>query len=170
MNVITILLSILAGAVFYFFGLTNPGKRKGLHVTGVVPEKVVRWKETAEKYAREYGINPVDVMAILWTESAGFQSAKGSAGELGLMQLKEIAVKDVQSNYPDDDFSGWRESPEKNIKAGTAFLALQIKRAGSVDEGIKAYNQGLTGSKIYPERAQKYLNLVDERRKNFDYA
>lgn len=171
MNFITIIISVLAGLGFYFFERlkpTKPGEK--LIPVNPVPNNVKKWFPLAEKYAQQFGINPVDVISVIWVESAGDFRAVGSAGEVGLMQLKKIAVQDVKQNYPDEDFTGWDTIPEQNIKAGTAFLALQIKRAGTVAEGLKAYNQGITGAKIYPDRANLYLTKVQERKQSFGIA
>jgi soluble lytic murein transglycosylase-like protein len=130
-----------------------------------IPDDLVEWVPIAQKYARQYDVPSDIVKAVIMVESAGDQYARGSAGEWGLMQLKPIAVRDVRENLDETvDIDNYQTDPDENIKAGTAFLALQKKRAGSWDEGIKAYNQGFQGKDIFINRASTYLKKVNEFR------
>lgn len=140
-----------------------------------VPGQVVQWESWAKKYASKYGVPWQIVLAQIWQESAGQPGAVGSAGEQGLMQLKQIAIDDLlQRGY--GPFPGWDRDPEQNIKAGTAFLALQADRAGQIYSGLanvrttalEAYNEGYSQSKkdLGPD---EYAEQVMARARKFGY-
>jgi soluble lytic murein transglycosylase-like protein len=85
------------------------------------------------------------IYAHICVESDGNAGAVGSAGERGLMQLKPGALTDSnkvsKANYSFDDMF----DAEKNITAGTAYLAW-IERyffPGDWDKVSRAYNQGV---------------------------
>ena len=95
-------------------------------------------------YAREHGIEPSIVAAIIKIESNWNMYAKGSSGELGLMQLmpgtaRELGVKD-------------RTDPVDNVKGGIRYLAQCKKKHGN--KYLRCYNGGpggvnLAQTKIY---------------------
>lgn len=91
-----------------------------------IPGSVLKWSEDVKTASREFNV-PFDIaLSVLWQESGGRPEAVGSANEKGLMQLKPIAVKDLQLEKF-GSFTGWERKPKQNIRAGTAFLALQKK-------------------------------------------
>lgn len=111
-----------------------------------VPADVRRWLPFAKKYNAETGVPVELIMSIIWTESWGDPDAVGSSGERGLMQLKQIAADDVAENM-EVDSSEYAIDPEMNIKTGTYLLKLLKQRAGNWPDAVKAFNQGLAGSK-----------------------
>lgn len=131
-----------------------------------VPEAVLQWEPQIFNAAKEFNVPVTILWAMLWQESGGHPLARGSAGEIGLMQLKEIAIRDLRlQGY--GDFPGWKTDPETNIRAGAAFLALQESRTGNWMKAVKAYNQGHQGAQEYPERANEYLQAVREKEQFF---
>src|SRR5690606_11162622 len=44
--------------------------------------------------ARRYGVDPELVRAVVWQESRFNSQARGRAGELGLMQIRDLAAED----------------------------------------------------------------------------
>lgn len=135
-----------------------------------VPKEVKKWKDEINIFAAKYDV-PADIAySVLWHESAGNVNALGSAGEIGLMQLKPIAVTDVQVSNPNDikvNITGWRENPVKNIEVGVAFLRLMFERTGNWQEALRAYNQGKKGKEENPKKADNYLSAIQEKRKFF---
>jgi soluble lytic murein transglycosylase-like protein len=92
-----------------------------------------------------FGVPSERIIAHIIVESRGNPNAVGTAGERGLMQLKPGALKD--SNKVSKAVFGFVEmfDPEKNIIAGTAYLAW-IERyffPGDWDKVSRAYNQGV---------------------------
>lgn len=154
---------ILAGAFLAFYVLRFMQKKQKLNQ---VPKNVIRWYDKVNFYAVLNDV-PADIaMAVLWVESGGDPDATGSAGEEGLFQLKDIAVRDIEQNQG-YDFAGYVNDPDVNIQAGISFLKLQKSRVNSWPEAIKAYNQGVLGSQKNPGLAKKYLNKVNSKREFF---
>lgn len=132
------------------------------------PDQVRKWYEPAKDWAEYYGLPWQVVLAIIWQESAGDPQAVGSSGEVGLMQLKDIAVQDArESGYqvPAD----WINNPLSNIVAGVSFLDLQRKRTGSIREALKAYNQGEAGARENPILANTYADEVLTKAQKLGY-
>lgn len=124
------------------------------------PPGVEQWRATATAFAALYG--PPDltgdlVLSVIEQESSGRADARGSAGEIGLMQLKRIAVQDIgMESVPTD--------PAENIRAGVRFLALQISRMdGDIYDGLRAYNQGETGARRNENAGRAYANQILSR-------
>lgn len=133
-----------------------------------VPKTVREWEDAVYEASDEFGVPPHIAMAVLWQESRGNEMAKGGAGEIGLMQLKDIAVQDLRlKGY--GKFEGWKQDPKQNIRAGVAYLDLQHERTGNWGEALQAYNQGFEGyqqSKNH-EKAIAYMNEVKRKTKFF---
>lgn len=112
------------------------------------PKKVSRWIRYAKKHGNRAGIPWQIIMAIIWQESRGNPNAVGSAGEVGLMQLKPDAVEDVQK-FTSVSTTGWQEDEETNIKVGANYLEVNLRpgRAdGDLFKALRMYNQGPTGA------------------------
>lgn len=133
-----------------------------------VPEAVLQWETEVIAAAKEFDVPSTIAMAVLWTESVGNKNARGSSGEYGLMQLKEIAIRDLQLNGF-GTFDGWRTDAAQNIRAGVAYLKLQYRRTGDWFKAVKAYNQGYQGAKDNPQLAQNYLDKVRNKEQFFGY-
>ncbi len=88
-----------------------------------------------ETNAREHGIDPSLVRAVIHTESGGNPRAVSPAGAMGLMQLMPDNVKEAGITDPFD--------PEQNIAAGTKQLSDLMKQYnGDLDLALAAYNAG----------------------------
>jgi len=93
------------------------------------------------------------ILSMIQQESSGRPDAVGSVGEVGLMQLRDMAAQDVGlSKAPTD--------PVENIRAGTRFLDLQHERMGGgvqkFFDGIRAYNAGAAGARRSPNLGRSY--------------
>lgn len=124
-----------------------------------IPNQVLQWKKAAQSASEKTGVPWRIILATIWVESAGRQDATGSAGEIGLMQLKAIAVQDVR-HFMGYDPSDWKVSPVKNIITGAYYLKLQHERTGSWERAIQAYNQGVQGANENPQLAASYYQKV----------
>lgn len=104
-------------------------------------------REIASVIMREserYGFDPIFLMAVIQNESSFNPRMKGSAGEIGLMQIKpdtakwiadayKLPYKNAQSLY----------SPEINVRIGAAFMN-KLRGQFSADSSLylSAYNAG----------------------------
>ena len=97
--------------------------------------------------------------AIIQVESNGRRLARGRAGERGLMQVSRrtwnwTCRTILKKRIPWD----WAYNSRYNIEVGAAYLRYCIKRTGNIEDGIRAYNQGIRGSKL--GRGHNYLRKV----------
>jgi hypothetical protein len=91
-----------------------------------VPADIRRWEPSIVKYARQNGIDPNLVAAMMMTESQGNPVAMSSRGAVGLMQV-------VDGPY----------DPEANIALGATIIAANLRRySGNVELSLAAYNAG----------------------------
>ncbi|WP_445082856.1 lytic transglycosylase domain-containing protein [Chelativorans sp. YIM 93263] len=95
--------------------------------------------EIISRYAKEHGVPVSLAHAIVRIESNYRKSARGRAGEVGLMQIKPRTARGV-------GFRGSAEAlydPENNIKYGMLYLAKAYQLSGGDTCGtILRYNAG----------------------------
>lgn len=119
----------------------------------------------ASRYALLYGIPYDVVLAVIAQESNGDPNAKGSIGERGLMQMTPAALQDVNARYKlglsfDDMYDA-----EKNIQAGTAYLAIcKSFFYGDLQKGIQAYNAGMGTVSKNANASIAYFQAVEAKR------
>lgn len=99
--------------------------------------------------ARRYGVDPELVRAVVWQESRFNSQARGSAGELGLMQIRNLAAKDWATAEHVDPFDHKMcLDPRTNTLAGTWYLSKLISRYPETDDplvyALADYNAGRT--------------------------
>lgn len=114
----------------------------------------MRWRD--EKFGGEiraaagrYGVDPKLIRAVVWQESRFNPSARGKAGEIGLMQLMDLAAQDWAAAEKIDP---WDHEmcidPGTNTLVGTWYLAKLIKRYPDTDDplayALADYNAGRT--------------------------
>ncbi len=156
------ILALIAAGVAGWIALRRPSLAAltttgGAHtVPPGAPGNVTRWRDDAVHAGTTHGVSPQLVLAVIWQESAGVETAKGSAGEIGLMQVKNVAAEDAGFNSAPWD-------PRSNIFVGTAYLALQIRRMGNIFDGVRAYNQGETGARRSPSAGFQYAKEVFQK-------
>jgi len=162
-----LILALIIGLGLFLLKMFGQKKEQEMELNSAkIPESVKRWVPELQQAGQEFGV-PADIAAaVLWTESAGDQNARGSAGEVGLMQLKDIAVKDLALQQY-GDFSNYKTDPVENIRAGVAYLRRWYTVTGNWPAAIKAYNQGYQGSLNKPELAAQYLEAVNSKREFF---
>lgn len=130
----------------------------------------LRFTEFAEAItsaARQYGVNPGFVRAIIHAESAFNPLARSRKGAMGLMQLMPGTAKDMGVVDLTD--------PEQNIKGGVRYLAGLLQTFnGSESLAAAAYNAGPGAVARYGgippyEETQTYVkrvNILANRYKN----
>jgi len=141
---------------------------------------LISTKKFAARKALELDI-PLDLaLALIQTESNWNVNARGKAGEYGLCQVREIAVKDLARDDVEDP-DAWKTDPFENITVGLAYLKLCHVRAArfadTYDErwryALYAYNWGIGNVTRYvkgeiglPLSVQRYADriLAEERR------
>lgn len=144
-----------------------------------------RYKEEIRSAAKQYGIDPALVKAVVWRESKFNAQARGTKGELGLMQLQENAAQEWADA---EQVAGFLHEhcldPRTNIFAGTFYLSKLMKRYRKTDNAVPYaladYNAGrgnvlkwnsgaaATNSALFVEQigfpgTQKYVRSVTRR-------
>lgn len=94
-----------------------------------------------------HGVDPALLRAVIWRESRFDPAARGAAGELGLMQVGEIAGQEWAdahglAHYAHEHLL----DPATNVLAGTWYLAKVTRRYAATDDpvayGLADYNAG----------------------------
>ncbi|AHF06569.1 lytic transglycosylase domain-containing protein [Desulfitobacterium metallireducens] len=101
------------------------------------------YRPTVEKYAREYGVDPYLVIAVIRAESSFMPQSESHKGALGLMQLMPNTASDIAEKMDDKSFTQEElKDPEKNIQYGTWYLANLQKEFNNIALTVAAYNGG----------------------------
>jgi soluble lytic murein transglycosylase len=104
----------------------------------------LRHEDIIRQQARDKGLDPALVAAVIYTESHFRDGQTSSAGALGLMQLtpataRYIAHKSGGTQFVVDDLA----TPQVNISYGTYYLRYLLRRYdGNEDFALAAYNAG----------------------------
>jgi len=87
--------------------------------------------------AERYHIDPALVKAVIWRESRFNHRARGRAGEIGLMQINKLAAEEW-AEASGLKFFRHHElyNPDKNILAGSWYLAKLLRRYQQTDNPI----------------------------------
>lgn len=109
--------------------------------------------------SKKYGVPEKLIRQVISVESSGDPNANSPTGPRGLMQVSTAVAK--ESGYSKSEMY----DPEKNIDAGTAYLAKNLKAFnGNVSHALLGYNQGtggakemLSGKRPMAEEGQKYM-------------
>lgn len=118
------------------------------------------WGQAIADAAREAGVAPELVAAVVEVESGGRADARSPVGAMGLMQLMPATAASLGVDNPVD--------PVQNLRGGARYLASLIKRFERIDLALAAYNAGPTvvarvgGIPNYPE-TQQYVAKVLSR-------
>lgn len=103
----------------------------------------LRYSEYVRVHAKEHGLDPALVAAVIYQESKFRTSAKSSSGAIGLMQLtpstaRGIAIRTGGSKFHTEDLY----DAEINIRYGAWYLANLFQKYRSERLVLAAYNAG----------------------------
>ncbi len=98
-----------------------------------LPAEGRRWAPAIAEAARRHGLDPRLLAALVWVESSFRPDAVSPAGAVGLTQLMPATAAGLGVDPRD---------PLENLEGGARYLAAQIRRFGSVELGLAAYQAG----------------------------
>jgi soluble lytic murein transglycosylase-like protein len=117
---------------------------------GLLPPAAQQWLPHIERVAREVGIDPRLLIAVVHQESDFRHDVPGAAGEIGLVQLMPGTAAEVGVNPYD---------PIDNLRGGARYLHKQLDRFGSVELALAAYNAGpgnVAGGRDYASEVLRF--------------
>lgn len=118
----------------------------------IAAEATERMVGAAYGAAREVGLDPLLVLAVISVESRFNPIAESVMGAKGLMQ---IIPKYHQAKLEEEGGEAALLDPESNIRVGTQILQEYVYRTGTLEAGLQYYNGAFSdASALY---AQKVL-------------
>lgn len=123
----------------------NEAQPETCSISSSYPQSIQQWCGLIERYARESGLDPNLVSAVMLQESAGKPDAYSKSGAVGLLQ---VMPRDGKASgfmcvngpcFADRPSMDELFDPEFNIAYGTRMLSNLIGRFGSVRDALKAY-------------------------------
>jgi hypothetical protein len=109
----------------------------------------------ADRAAREVGLDPLLVLAMIGVESSFNPEAESSMGAKGLMQIiPRFHLAKLKPHGGEDAVL----DPESNIAVGARILQEYVYRLGSLEAGLQQYNGASRD-----ESAQYTLKVLAER-------
>ncbi|MEN3149413.1 lytic transglycosylase domain-containing protein [Neorhizobium sp. IRAMC:178] len=116
----------------------------------------LHYSQLISKYADEYDVPEELALAVVQIESNFRPTVKGSAGEIGLMQIKPATARLMGYRGPDYGLY----DPETNIRFGMKYLAGAHELGGGKICGtILKYNAGHGAKRMNPV-SKRYCNRV----------
>ncbi|CDZ33263.1 Lytic transglycosylase catalytic [Neorhizobium galegae bv. officinalis] len=116
----------------------------------------LHYSQLISKYADEYDVPEELALAVVQIESNFRPTVKGSAGEIGLMQIKPATARLMGYRGPDYGLY----DPETNIRFGMKYLAGAHELGGGKICGtILRYNAGHGAKRMNPV-SKRYCNRV----------
>ncbi len=103
----------------------------------------LHYSEFVRVHAREHGLDPALLAAVIYQESKFRPSAKSSSGAIGLMQLTPTTANGIALRTGGHAFrTSDLYDPEINIRYGAWYLDNLFKKYGNERLVLAAYNAG----------------------------
>lgn len=157
------LVAILAGAFLYVDEANPPWYERVRYP--------LRYQEYVRTHAKNYGLDPAFLAAVIYAESKFDPSARSGSGAVGLMQLtpetaKGIALRTGGAAFRVSDL----EDPEINIRYGCWYLRHLFAKYHDQRLVLAAYNAGqgnvdkwvAHGQSIQFPETNAYVDRVEE--------
>jgi len=103
----------------------------------------VRHIEIIHRYAEEFDLEPELIFAVIHAESRFNDNAVSRVGASGLMQIMEETAYWIAPMAGLYDFNyNQIFDPEINVRLGSFYLSMLIRRYGDIEVALSAYNAG----------------------------
>lgn len=133
----------------------------------------LRYEQIVRGHARNYGLEPALLAAVIYQESKFDARARSPSGAVGLMQLlpataRGIAARTGGSRFDVDDLL----DPEINVRYGSWYLRHLLDKYGDEEVALASYNAGQAnvdrwrreGRGIAFAETRHYVERVEELR------
>lgn len=142
--------------------------------------------------SRKYGLDPALLKAVMWRESKFNPEARGTKGEVGLMQIMEITGQEwAEAQHLASFAHASLSDPVRNIDCGAWYLQKLLPRYTRTDNpvpyALADYNAGrgnvlrwmraeaATNSAVFVEQigfpsTRSYVRAVMERREKYRHS
>lgn len=133
----------------------------------------LRYETIVRTHARNYGLDPALLAAVIYQESRFEREARSSSGAVGLMQLlpstaQGIAIRTGGTRFRVDDLL----DPDINVRYGCWYLRHLLRKYGQEETALAAYNAGQNnvdrwlrdGAGIVFAETRHYVERVQELR------
>ena len=131
----------------------------------------LRYQQYVRAHARNYGIDPALLAAVIYQESKFDVHARSYSGAIGLMQLRPatahgIALRTGGAAFRTSDL----ENPEINIRYGSWYLRHLFRKYGDERLVLAAYNAGqgnvdrwrAHGEEVQFPETRAYIDRVED--------
>jgi soluble lytic murein transglycosylase-like protein len=126
----------------------------------IATEATRRWVAAAYGAAREVGLDPLLVLAVITVESRFNPVAESVMGAKGLMQIIPKFHRDKLTPLGGDEAV---LDPEANILVGTRILQEYVYRTGTLEAGLQYYNGATSDeSALYAQKVLAERGRLDE--------
>ena len=113
--------------------------------------------KTIIDYAIDHDIPIHIAFSLAWNESRYKITAIGPKNSNGTRDWGLFQLNDgYRESWTEEDFF----NIDKNVSTGIEYLAYCIKETGNIEEGIGAYNKGVTGIKKYGLPEEYISNIL----------
>lgn len=136
-------------------------------------KRILAVQPYVELYAKEFGVDPSLVNAVIRCESNFKTGAKSRVGASGLMQIMPRTAKGWGREL---GMSGDVHDPSYNIRLGTYGLSKLLgKWNGDVSRALASYNWGIGNVRKkpdgpYPKETQNYIQCIKRHQVRFARA
>ncbi|EHM53343.1 lytic transglycosylase domain-containing protein [Cardiobacterium valvarum] len=121
-----------------------------LNISGSFQTRQRQLSAMINKIAREVGVDPFFVHAIISAESAYKPGAKSHAGAMGLMQLMPGTARRFNVSSP--------FVPEQNVRGGATYLKWLLKEfGGDMQLAAAGYNAGEGNVRKYGRKIPPFI-------------
>lgn len=136
----------IAIVLIFIWAILSGSKKRVPELNLKLPPRIAQHSQEIAQAASKYNLPPDILASIIDQESSGRETARGSAGEIGLMQLKQIAVDEIKRlGYQGPGTPS--QDPYWNIDQGSFYFNEMLKQQGNLYDALVAYNQGPTGAR-----------------------
>lgn len=103
-----------------------------------------KYTAEVEHWAKEFGLDPMLVYAVIRTESGFKPKAESGVGARGLMQITEETFSWIKLKHAPREEILYEDlyTADTNIRFGSYFLSRCLERYGDVPTAIAAYHSG----------------------------